>query len=658
MLETAAVPALQVLRRADVPGPFLATASFAYGGYARLFAAEPEEREAPGFFTDGLYAVSPVLFDSGSAALLAVGERFRTRHGHEPSWRVVLAYDATRMLLGAWPPPCPAAARRRRRRATRRRADGRCARPSPRWTVPARAFAGLSGPIWFDAARGRPAAVRMARFDRDLLESAPLQLVPVANPDLAERVAGTVVPRRGGALRPLPAGGLRRHLPQRDLPGRPAAVELHRGLLPLAPQRRPAGRDRTRARSSSRTCAAATSIRRCRRSAATCRTARSTASGTCAASSATSSTCTASRSTGKPWRCACSTRAPPRTASSTRSTGARRRRLRRRRPAGRRRRAIPQARRRRPPVGQSRRVPRPDAVACAPGRGAAGRAGHPLRARRPAADRRRAGAGALGLPLRGGAAPADGRHARQEPAADRADDADDVRLALVPARPGAGQDSDGGHRRALGHRPARLHQQPARQRRLHHGRRVRLLRVLRARAALHPVSLLRRAVPGRGAPPRGPGDRAGDAARVLPRHGGHRRGGLARRDPVAPERPADRAGKLRFERGDRAIPASSDAEAARRRTNPSAAREARRGCRRSAKRRARAAAHVMLTLWRPAPALRRSALQADFAASRCVPSAGVGRSRQAAIGRALETPTRGRPHHRNLASFLGSDLVD
>src|SRR3712207_7548928 len=94
--------ALRVLRRADVPGPFLATASFAYGGYARLFAAEPEERAEPGFFTDGLYAAAPVLFDSGSAALLAFGERFRARHdGREPSWRVVLAYDATRMLLRA-----------------------------------------------------------------------------------------------------------------------------------------------------------------------------------------------------------------------------------------------------------------------------------------------------------------------------------------------------------------------------------------------------------------------------------------------------------------------------------------------------------------------------------------------------------------------------
>jgi branched-chain amino acid transport system substrate-binding protein len=35
--------------------------------------------------------------------------------------------------------------------------------------------------------------LRIARFERDLLESAPLQLVPVVKPDLAERLAGAVV---------------------------------------------------------------------------------------------------------------------------------------------------------------------------------------------------------------------------------------------------------------------------------------------------------------------------------------------------------------------------------------------------------------------------------------------------------------------------------
>jgi ABC-type branched-subunit amino acid transport system substrate-binding protein len=195
MLETTAVPVLRILKRADVPGPFLATASFAYDGYSRLFAAEPEEQANPGFFTDGLYAASPVLLDSGGAALLAFEARYRARHGREPSWRTVLAYDAMRMLLGILasarpldtPPSHDVAARRRAVREAILALDG-----------PKRAFPGLSGPVWFGPTRGRAAVIRIARFDRDWLESAPLQLVPATNPDLDERLTGAVVPAADG----------------------------------------------------------------------------------------------------------------------------------------------------------------------------------------------------------------------------------------------------------------------------------------------------------------------------------------------------------------------------------------------------------------------------------------------------------------------------
>jgi ABC-type branched-subunit amino acid transport system substrate-binding protein len=195
MLETAAVPVLRVLKRADVPGPFLATASFAYSGYVRLFASEPEEQANPGFFTDGLYAASPVLLDSGGAALLAFEERFRARHGREPSWRAVLGYDAARVLLHALASAATADAARPRDTAARRQALREALRALD---GPARAFSGLSGPVWFDAAQGRATAIRMARFDRDWLESAPLQLVPVANADLDERLSGAVVPVADG----------------------------------------------------------------------------------------------------------------------------------------------------------------------------------------------------------------------------------------------------------------------------------------------------------------------------------------------------------------------------------------------------------------------------------------------------------------------------
>lgn len=192
LLETQAVPALKLLKRAGATGPFLGIQSFAYSDYARLFAAEPEERVNPGFFTGGLYAAAPLLFDSGSAALLSFEQRYRAQRGHEPTFRVILGYDAMRLLIEVLTtalrdvsPDLLA-----RRRAVQ---DALAALNDT-----ARARSGLSGPIWFDTARGRPLAMRMARFNKRLLESAPVQLVPVENPDPAEIASGGVVPVMGG----------------------------------------------------------------------------------------------------------------------------------------------------------------------------------------------------------------------------------------------------------------------------------------------------------------------------------------------------------------------------------------------------------------------------------------------------------------------------
>ena len=239
-LETDAVPLLRVLRRADVPGPFLATASFAYGDYARLFAAEPEEQERPGFFTDGLYAASPVLFDSGGAALFAFEALFRSRYGHDPSWRAVLAFDAARMLLARLAAAIPTGGATARRRAVREAIlalDG-----------PARAFPGLSGLVWFDTTHGRPAtAVRIARFDRDTLESAPLQLVPVANPGLDERLAGMVVPVADGGFarfqRVVYTGFYLNEIARLDLPQSSFTADFYVWLRGGAAPARPSGAD-------------------------------------------------------------------------------------------------------------------------------------------------------------------------------------------------------------------------------------------------------------------------------------------------------------------------------------------------------------------------------------------------------------------------------
>src|SRR5262249_37791053 len=96
-----AVPLLIALRRAKVAGPIFGTATMARAGFADLFKNEPEWRDNPAFFTDGVYAVSPMIFDGAYAEALNFAERYSARYGREPSWESAQSYDAVRLLVTA-----------------------------------------------------------------------------------------------------------------------------------------------------------------------------------------------------------------------------------------------------------------------------------------------------------------------------------------------------------------------------------------------------------------------------------------------------------------------------------------------------------------------------------------------------------------------------
>jgi branched-chain amino acid transport system substrate-binding protein len=174
------------LRRAGHAGPFLGGDAFGDSAFSRLMAGEPEEQRRPGWFTDALYALAPVILDSANAETLAFARRFRAQYGHDPVWQAVAGYDAARLTLsairkaGGEKPADPATLRRRVRETLLSLDD------------PAHAEPGLLGPFWFDAARARPQAIRVGRFRGGQFESAPLQIVAVGNPDPDELAAGAV----------------------------------------------------------------------------------------------------------------------------------------------------------------------------------------------------------------------------------------------------------------------------------------------------------------------------------------------------------------------------------------------------------------------------------------------------------------------------------
>ena len=180
---------LTKLRRLGVTGPFLGGDAFGDESFSQLLANQSEERTQPGYFSDNLYGLAPVILDSANANILAFAERFRARFGHDPVWFAIAGYDAANLAV--------AAVRAVAANNIGVNADLKAQRTAVLAYLlalnhTAKAQPGLLGPFWFDEARARQQVIRVGRFHGGRFASAPVQFMPVANPDPAEIASGTV----------------------------------------------------------------------------------------------------------------------------------------------------------------------------------------------------------------------------------------------------------------------------------------------------------------------------------------------------------------------------------------------------------------------------------------------------------------------------------
>jgi branched-chain amino acid transport system substrate-binding protein len=171
--------------RAGVTVPMIGGDKIGYEEFADLFKEEPEELEQPGFFTDGLYVASPMIYDSLGGDALAFAERYRSVYGTSPEWFGAKAYDAITLATHAITdlhrqatPPADAATGRLAVR------DSLAAIDRLETAVP-----GLSGPLYFDAMHSTPPTLSFGLFDFDSLLSAPLQYRAVEDPSTVDLAA-------------------------------------------------------------------------------------------------------------------------------------------------------------------------------------------------------------------------------------------------------------------------------------------------------------------------------------------------------------------------------------------------------------------------------------------------------------------------------------
>jgi branched-chain amino acid transport system substrate-binding protein len=166
---------LLALGRADLHPLMLGSESLGTDEFPTTFAAEPEEQEQPGYFTDGLYVVSPLLYDSLGGNALEFSQRFSASFGVMPDWFGAKAFDAAALGLyaletldGASPAVTPPATLRRDVQDALVGLIGGQAH-----------VVGLEGPLSFNADRSVKEAPSIGLFDLGSLQSARLQYRPV-----------------------------------------------------------------------------------------------------------------------------------------------------------------------------------------------------------------------------------------------------------------------------------------------------------------------------------------------------------------------------------------------------------------------------------------------------------------------------------------------
>lgn len=172
---------LKAIRRAGIRSMVILSSSAASDDFIAQFNTEPEERDEPGFFTENLFAVAPVILDNSGllGQRLVIG--YRSGTGKQPDWFAAGAADAARVLVEAI----------RRARIGNTEESKQADREKIRDALaaidgPANSTPGITGPLYFDAERAMPRPMQFGYFHAGRFLSAPLQLVPVRDRDLVD----------------------------------------------------------------------------------------------------------------------------------------------------------------------------------------------------------------------------------------------------------------------------------------------------------------------------------------------------------------------------------------------------------------------------------------------------------------------------------------
>lgn len=178
MMDEGAQQIIKMIRKKGIKAAILGSDAIGEESFAARFAHEPEEKAQPGFFTDGLTTVVPVVFDTVNGETMQFVSDFQKSFGRAPGWNAVISYEMSRLVFNTltdlsqrqgWD---SRSLRDKRELLTKTLAEGR---------YPSEFKRGLLSPLVFNSQRIRMTPIRVVIFEDGRLVSAPIQIVSLPN---------------------------------------------------------------------------------------------------------------------------------------------------------------------------------------------------------------------------------------------------------------------------------------------------------------------------------------------------------------------------------------------------------------------------------------------------------------------------------------------
>lgn len=95
------VKLIKLIKDADLKNFIVVPAAYASESFYLGFSEFPKEKHAPGYYSNGVYVSSPLLYDSADETTIQFKEKYTQVYDSEPDWRPAFAYDAVKIIVDA-----------------------------------------------------------------------------------------------------------------------------------------------------------------------------------------------------------------------------------------------------------------------------------------------------------------------------------------------------------------------------------------------------------------------------------------------------------------------------------------------------------------------------------------------------------------------------